>query len=153
MDSPFCARPISTMAYQAVKNATGTPAASSNERASGFLATASSRVTISLAKQAGAKASTASPCLNLVTLEPTSVTMPAASKPIVGPEKPFSSASSGRSPIAHITSRKLSAVARTDTRTSSSAKGLAGTRFQYKRSNFPGTSKASSIGFSGFAAA
>ncbi|MNT57039.1 hypothetical protein D3C72_1943840 [compost metagenome] len=89
-------------------------AAASNDIPSGMRATALALVTRRLAKLQGPKPTTRSPGAKLPTASaPLPCTTPANSKPRVGPEKPFSMASSDSRPRANITSRKLRPVART----------------------------------------
>ena len=80
--------------------------------------TACAAVVTCVLNEAGAKPATRSPTARSSTPGPTAWTMPAHSSPKVGPANPSISASSGNSPIAHITSRKLRPAAWTSIATS-----------------------------------
>ena len=99
-------------------NATGIVVAAANGISGGSSITPLRRVTTWVASAAGATAATRSFGRRSSTPSPTAVTMPAHSRPSDGPLKPPSSASSGSSPCAHITSRKFSADAWTSIATS-----------------------------------
>ena len=124
-----------------MKNTIGTVAADSKDQLSGIFAMAYSLTVSFRLKHAEPYPITLSPTLKSFTPQPTAKITPENSSPRYGPEKPFSRASSGTSPIVSIISLKLRPVTLTSTNTSSDSGAVIVLTFQHKFLNLPGVEK------------
>ncbi len=141
--SPASSRAQCTRPYQAVRKATGSVAAASSDTPAGTGSTAAAGTVVCVAKEPGAKATISSPGRMSATPSPTRTTLPAHSKPRVGPAKPLASMSSPISPCANITSRKFSAAAAISISISPASGARRGSARHTRRSSEPGRCMAS----------